>query len=175
MPLALERGFRRLTVACSVVALGLGFWVILWPAVEDARTGLVWVGERNYRFVVQTDVGPYLVGSRRHLTDAALDALFRRNDLEVDGDERVSLLYSDPARRVRGLLGRISVSDYYNTPQARVVVGSRRAVWSGVALFLSPYLFGTLAVGIAPWVLFYSLRWIVRGFRPAASARERPP
>jgi hypothetical protein len=175
MPLALERGFRRLTVACSVAALGLGFWMILWPAVEDARAGLVWVGERNHRFVVQTDAGPYLVGSRRQLTDDALDALFRRIPLEADGDERVSLLHADPARRVRDLLGRISGSDYYNTPQASTVVGPRRAVWSGVALFLSPYLFGTLAVGIAPWVLFYSLRWIVRGFRAEANARERLP
>jgi hypothetical protein len=158
-----------------MVALGLAFWIILWPAMEDARAGLAWVSERNYRFVVQTDAGPYLVGSRRQLTDDALDALFRRFPLEADGDERVSLLRADPALRVRELLGRISFSDYSNTPQASAVVGPRRSVWSGVALFLFPYLLASFAVGIAPWVFFYSLRWIARGFRAEANAGERSP
>ena len=142
----LERGFHRITLVVSLAVLALACRLIAWPAVVHANYAFLGVN-RPYRFVVQTEAGPYLVGSTRPMTDDQLRALFHQETLALDQDEQVFLLVVAA------------------TAHGHVIVGPRRPVWWGVSVFLLPYLVATVGLTFVPWGLFYLLRWVARGFR----------
>lgn len=172
----LERGFRRITWIVSVVVLGLACRLVAWPAAADVLYGLSWVSGtsqfddpnsertkmRPERFVVQTEAGPYLVGSTRPMGDDQLQALFssRNGRLDPDQDERVDHLVVDLTASAREFMGL----SWEPPPQGHLIVGSRHSVRWGITSFLLPYLVAPVGMALVPWVLFYLVRWIVRGF-----------
>lgn len=163
--LNLERGFRRITFVVSLAVLGLACRLIAWPAVVNVLDALSWV-KLPHRFVVQTNAGPYLVGSTRAMTNDQLRLLFLREEIDPNGDERINLLHVDLATTAREFVGRSdSWDDLLKIPRGHAIISPPRPVWWGISVFLLPYLVGTIGLAFIPWGVFYLVRWIVRGFK----------
>jgi hypothetical protein len=172
----LERGFRRLAIVISVVVLGLGFTLDAMTMRPHATVQVTLKDGR--KFTVQRHEAPHLLTARDEIAgalpkSACPPARFASEDPEDATSPlwMVEIPGSDLTIQVRARTkgeaflktqeGRILTRDPPDITDLHVLHAGywwwADTVWTKAAVGLVAFL----------WVVFYGVRWVVRGFAGA--------